>query len=171
MEEYNTDPNEAVARVNAERNEMVALLQSAKGAKFVTVVAQPSSMNVTLSHESRMKGGVKYTYKAVDLDLKAGDFVLVQFRGRLGIGMVIEVLGEPPTSNEYDWTIEMKHVIQKLDIDRSRQLAQLDKNMLKTITNSEAQDRLERLTRQLGIAMDKITLELPPIEDSQVIEY
>ena len=54
---------------------------------------------------------------------------------------------EAPTSNEYDYTREMKHVVQKIDVDRALRLAALDKSILKKITASEAQDRMERLLR------------------------
>lgn len=152
-----------VKMVNADRNEMVALLQGAKGAQFVMVYMQPSRLD---DHDSQQKRAApRLTYKAVDLDLAEGDYVIVQYRDRLGIGVVEKILEDAPTSDEYDYRQQMKHVVQKIDTQRSKQLAELDRQILKKITASEAQDRMERLTRQLGIAMDAVTLELPKLED------
>lgn len=137
--------------VNADRNEMIALLQHAKGAAFVSVACS----------------GNTFVYKAVKLDLAEGDIVVVQVRDHVQIGTVTAVLPEPPTSDEYDYRKPMKHVVQKVDMDRDESLRLLDKNMLKRITSSEAQDRLSRLTAQLGISLDSITLDLPsPDSDS-----
>lgn len=152
-------------RVNAERNEMIALLQHAKGAKFVKVTSQSSRLYETDS-EVTGRTGPSLVYKDTQgLDLKVGDTVLVQYRERLGIGKVVHVLDDVPTSDEYDWSIPLKHVVSKIDVDLPKRLALMDRNMLKTITQSEAHDRLERLTRQLGIAMDQVTLELPSLDE------
>lgn len=150
--------------VNADRNEMIALLQGAKGAQFVTV-EQSFSRLVDDEYSKNLQGksGPLLTYKAVDLDLKQGDVVVVQYRERYGIGIVHQVLLDVPTSDEYDFNIKLRHVIQKIDTHRSAQLEELDRQMLRKITASEASDRLERLTRQLGMDMDKITLTLPEV--------
>lgn len=148
--------------VNADRNEMVALLQGAKGAQFVRVHMQYSRLD---DHDEQQKRvGPKLTFKAVDLDLAEGDYVIVQYRERLGIGIVDKVFADAPTSDEYDYRQQLKHVVQKIDVQRSKQLTELDRQMLKKITASEAQDRMERLTRQLGIAIDQVTLELPKLD-------
>lgn len=152
-----------VKMVNADRNEMVALLQGAKGAQFVKVHMQHSRLD---EHDSQQRRTApRLTYKAVDLDLAEGDYVVVQYRDRLGIGVVEKILEDAPTSDEYDYRTQLKHVVQKIDVTRAKQLAELDRQILKKITASEAQDRMERLTRQLGIAMDAVTLELPKLEE------
>lgn len=160
-EEYGDEEMSEEKMVNADRNEMVALLQAAKGAKFVTVHMQHSR----LDGHGGSKIGPRLTYKAVGLDLNKGDYVIVQYHERLGIGVVETISDEAPTSDEYDYRQSLKHVVQKIDTDRAKQLALLDRQILQRITASEAQDRMERLTRQLGIAMDQITLELPKLED------
>lgn len=152
-----------VKMVNADRNEMVALLQGAKGAQFVKVHMQHSRLDDRDERHGRV--GPLLTYKAVDLDLAEGDYVIVQYRERLGIAVVEKILEDAPTSDEYDYRNQLKHVVQKIDVTRAKQLAELDRQILKKITASEAQDRMERLTRQLGIAMDAVTLELPKLED------
>lgn len=152
-----------VKMVNADRNEMVALLQGAKGAQFVKVHMQHSRLD---DHDSqKRRTAPSLTYKAVDLDLVEGDYVIVQYRERLGIAVVEKILEDAPTSDEYDYRNQLKHVVQKIDVTRAKQLAELDRQILKKITASEAQDRMERLTRQLGIAMDAVTLELPKLDD------
>lgn len=152
-----------VKMVNADRNEMVALLQGAKGAQFVKVHMQHSRLD---DHDSQQRRTApRLTYKAVDLNLAEGDYVIVQYRERLGIAVVEKILEDAPTSDEYDYRNQLKHVVQKIDVTRAKQLAELDRQILKKITASEAQDRMERLTRQLGIAMDAVTLELPKLED------
>lgn len=152
-------------KVNADRNEMIALLQGAKGAKFVKVTMQNSRLEDAQSDTKPIKyAGLTLTYKAIGINLKRGDLVIVQYRDRFGIGRVVEVLADTPTSDEYDYSMPLRHVISKLDVTRSEQLLALDKSLLQKITASEANDRLERLTRQLGMTMDSITLELPPVD-------
>lgn len=151
--------------VNADRNEMIALLQGAKGAQFVQVQQCYSRVRDDEEGKTHRKGGPTLTYKAVDLDLKEGDTVVVQYRDRFGIAVVTKVMTEAPTSDEYDYSVKLKHVVQKIDTHRSTQLEELDRQMLRKITASEASDRLERLTRQLGIELDKITLTLPDVDN------
>lgn len=148
--------------VNAERNEMVALIQGHKGAQFVNVRMQHSRLDETES--SAKKVGPRFTYKAIGLDLKEGDYVIFQYIDRLGIGVVDHVFTETPTSDEYDYNKKLCHVVQKIDVNRSKQLTALDRNLLRTLTQSEAQSRMERMTRQLGTALDSITLELPVLD-------
>lgn len=150
--------------VNADRNEMIALLQGAKGAQFVQVQQCYSRVRVDEEGKTHRKGGPILTYKAIDLELKEGDTVVVQYRDRFGIAVVTKVMEEAPTSDEYDYSVKLKHVVQKIDTHRSAQLEALDRQMLRKITASEASDRLERLTRQLGLELDKITLTLPDVD-------
>lgn len=163
MNDIYEDNNASGNRVNADRNEMIALLQGAKGAQFVNIRTNSSRLSTT-----KIKSGVapEFTYKAIDLDLKVGDKVVVQWRERFGIGEVVKVFSDVPTSSEYDYSHELKHVVQVIDTKRSLQLEELDRQMLRKITASEASDRLERLTRQLGIDMDQITLALPDVDGS-----
>lgn len=157
-----TDPTTQNVHVNAERNEMVALLQHAKGAQFVKVHMQHSRLD---EYEEKTKAAPRLTYKAVGLELVVGDYVIVQYRERLGIAVVEKVLDDVPTSDEYDYRNQLKHVVQKIDTDRAKQLTALDRKLLKTLTQSEAQSRMERLTRQLGVAMESISLELPDLTE------
>lgn len=150
-------------QVNPDRNEMIALLQGAKGMQFVQIVMNFSRLTDDEEPDDlRPKSkGPALIYKALELDMKRGDVVVVQYKERLGIGRVVKVLTEAPTSDQYDYRFPLRHVIQKIDLVRSAQLDALDEGMLKKITASEAQDRLERMTRQLGIALADISLELP----------
>lgn len=141
-------------KVHPERNEMIATLQGHLGAKFVTVTVAATAAN---------ERPVFLTYKAIDLDLKEGDGVIVQFRDTLALGRVNMVYDEVPTSDEYDYTNALRHVVQKIDVARSAQLTALDKQMLQKITASEASDRFERLQRQLGAVIDTMTLTLPEL--------
>lgn len=150
--------------VNADRNEMIALLQGAKGAQFVQVQQCYSRVRDDEEGKTHQKGGPTLIYKAVDLELKEGDTVVVQYRDRFGIAVVTKVMEEAPTSDEYNYSVKLKHVVQKIDTHRSAQLEALDRQMLRKITASEASDRLERLTRQLGLELDKITLTLPDVD-------
>lgn len=155
-------------QVNADRNEMIALLQGANGMQFVKVVMNHSRLteegvNDLADDAPKGKSGPALTYKALDLNLSNGDVVLVQYRERFGIGRVVKVYEEAPTSNEYDYRQPLRHAVQKVDVARSAQLEALDEGMLKKITASEAQDRLERLTRQLGMSVGDFKMELPRI--------
>ena len=152
----NAERNEMIA----ERNEMIALIQGYKGAQFVNVHMQLSRLDET----GQKRVGRRFTYKAIGLDLKEGDYVVVQYLERLGIGVVDHVFAETPTSDEYDYSKNMRHVVQKIDVTRSKQLVALDRQLLRSLTQSEAQSRMERMTRQLGVALDAITLELPLLE-------
>lgn len=149
-------------RVNAERNEMVALLQGSKGAQFVRVQMQHSRLDEHDKHNNR-NVGPQLTYKAIDLNLEVGEYVIVQYRDRLGIGVVNKVFEDVPTSDEYDYNTQMRHMVQKIDVDRAKQLTLLDRNILRKITGSEAQSRMERLMRHMGGQIDTITLELPAL--------
>lgn len=152
-------------KVNADRNEMIALLQHAKGARFVQVHMQHSRLDNRESTQAAVAPRLTYKYIPQYVGkLNEGDYVIVQYAHRLGIGVVDKVLTEAPTSDEYDYNKSLRHVVQRIDVEKSAQLSALDRKMLKTITQSEANDRMERLTRQLGIALDKVTLELPAIE-------
>lgn len=146
---------------NADRNEMIALLQHAKGAQFVRVQQCWSRLQNDEGKKHARETGPTLTYKAHGLDLKEGDTVVVQYGERYGIGVVAEVLGEVPTSSEYDYRRPLKWVVQLVDGVRSASLTRHDAQILKRLTESEAHDRLERLTRQLGISLDDETLALP----------
>lgn len=165
IDELYIDPTTRDVHVNAERNEMVALLQHAKGAQFVKVHMQHSRLDTHEERSPQTKAAPRLTYKAVGLALVEGDYVIVQYRERLGIAVVEKVLDDVPTSDEYDYRSQLKHVVQKIDTDRAKQLTALDRKLLKTLTQSEAQSRMERLTRQLGVAMDSISLELPDLTE------
>lgn len=147
--------------MNADRNEMIALLHHAKGAQFVVIANR-------LSHGSR--GGDKCTAKAIGLNLSEGETVLCSSGHDKGmfIGIVSSVLPEAPTSAEYDYRHAMRHVIQRVDEDRLDALRKLDKELLQRITASEAQDRLSRLTAQLGLTLDDISLALPAVDDTVI---
>lgn len=152
-------------KVNADRNEMIALIQGAKGMQFAKVVTQFSRLEDAAGEGDNprtLRQGPALTYKALNLDLKVGDIVVTQYRERFGIGSVVKIYEEAPTSNEYDYSNPLRYVLSKIDVDLSERLSALDNSMLKKITASEAQDRLERLTRQLGMDLSAITLELPP---------
>lgn len=155
-------------KMNAERNEMIALIQHAKGVQFVEVTIQTSTLVPAgvdelgeILDRPKSKTSPILTYKAMGLDLVPGDIVVVQFRSRYGLAKVFRVLEDVPTSAEYDYENQMRFVIQKVDVERSAALDDIDRQLLKRLTASEAKDRVERLTRQLGISLDEIVLELP----------
>lgn len=168
---------------NADRNEMIALLQHAAGAQFVLVRPQSytlrameidleDDLEIELPYPNNRLANAKpkakpassvpaLTYKAINLALGVGDIVIVQYKSRFAIGLVELVMEEPPTSAEYDYRLPIRNVIQKVDVELSEGLSLMDREMLKKITRSESKDRLERITRQLGIDVSSITLEIP----------
>lgn len=176
---------------NADRNEMIALLQHAAGAQFVSIRPQSYTIraadSIDLEEDDVDAAPYPYnrigklenakpkpktassvpalTYKAINLALGVGDMVIVQYKSRFAIGLVDVVMEEPPTSVEYDYRLPIRNVVQKIDVGLSEGLSLMDREMLKKITRSESKDRLERITRQLGIDVSSITLEIPKIVD------
>ena len=147
--------------MNADRNEMIALLHHAKGAQFVGIANRCTDGS---------RGSWNCIAKAIGLDLSEGETVLCSSgRGKgLFVGIVSSVLPEAPTSAEYDYRQSMQHVIQRVDEDRLDALRKLDKELLQRITASEAQDRLSRLTAQLGLTLDDISLALPAVDGTVI---
>lgn len=141
--------------IAAGRNEMIALLQASKGAKFALVTTSAKGRGTLLTY--------KYIPQHVG-ELAVGDIVVCQ-RGTVDylVGTVDSILDEPPTTDEYNYNITLRHIIRKVDVEKSEALRELDRRMLKAITASEATDRLERLMRQLGTTADAISMDLPKV--------
>lgn len=161
--DYDDEDDAADQAINAGRNEMIALLQQAQGAKFVKVAMQNSRLT-----KVRQRDDYVLTFKVLKLEVKEGDLVLVQYNDRFGLGIVQSVSKTAPAPTEYDYSRPLRYVLEVIDTTMSKRLDLLDKTLHTQLAASEAQDRLERLTRQLGVSLNSIDAtsvpSLPPAE-------
>jgi hypothetical protein len=142
--------------MDVQRFEAIAYAQAAKGVRFIQVSFVDRFEQKVANQQVKPK---TYLYKVpVGLeDLGLSDLVLVQvFNGDFAIGQVVSFLEGPPQIDEYDYSKPLKWVVQKIDRVRSERLTEMDRQVLKAMSQVSLQARMQQLGAALGVDIMKI---------------
>lgn len=152
--------------MDVQRFEAIAYAQAAKGVTFVQCVFVDRWESKVA--QNKVETPKTYLYKVAPGQVVVkDDMVLVQvFNGDYSVAQVIKLLKGPPQIEEYDYSKPLKWVVQKIDLDRSEKLSEMDRQVLKALSQVSLQSRIAQLGQALGVDLMQVVEKM----DTPVIE-
>lgn len=154
------------------RNELLTLMQLAKGMKIASVTfldrevlsMEDIEMQVGRARVRKPAPDVNakvYHYKVLPgLDLKVGDMAVAQARDAVALVQVAEMhTSLPPYS---DPNMRLRYIIGRVDLDAAKAIVDEENTILSQIMGAEVKAKLASFTQTLGF--DPSSIAIPSLE-------